>query len=148
MSASTAQFNWPKKKQLSFNRQTAMPPTHFPAMIALVFLSSLFSAVLSGDTNSAYSPCSDTTVKRSDGFTFGIAFAPKNSFVFNSSQQLSPCDSRLSLSSAGSQISVFRPKIDEISLLTINTSSFAPVCYFSIYTTILIIMLVAFINKQ
>nr|CAD1819650.1 unnamed protein product [Ananas comosus var. bracteatus] len=35
-----------------------------------------------------------------------------------------PCDSRLSLSSAGSaQLAVFRPKVDEISLLTVNTTS-------------------------
>jgi hypothetical protein len=41
---------------------------------------------------------------------------------------LSPCDRRLALTGQNSQISVFRPKVDEISLLTINTSSFYPVC--------------------
>ncbi|KAH9674275.1 expp1 protein [Citrus sinensis] len=73
-----------------------------------------------------YSPCGDTKVERSDGFTFAIAFASRSSFFLNNSQQLSPCDRRLSLSSSTSQIAVFRPKVDEISLLTINTSSFSP----------------------
>lgn len=82
--------------------------------------------VQSADNNHVYSPCADTTVQMSDGFTFGIAFASRQSFYFNSSLDLSPCDSRLSLSSGNSQISVFRPKVDEISLLTINTSSFSP----------------------
>ncbi|KAE8731134.1 hypothetical protein F3Y22_tig00002840pilonHSYRG00387 [Hibiscus syriacus] len=36
------------------------------------------------------------------------------------------CDRRLSLSSSGSRLALFRPKVDEISLLTINTSSFRP----------------------
>ncbi|RRT39681.1 hypothetical protein B296_00045999 [Ensete ventricosum] len=36
---------------------------------------------------------------------------------------LSPCDSRLSLSSRGAQLAVFRPKVDEISLLTVNTTT-------------------------
>ncbi|THU46872.1 hypothetical protein C4D60_Mb09t09510 [Musa balbisiana] len=39
------------------------------------------------------------------------------------SLQLSPCDSRLSLSSRGAQLAVFRPKVDEISLLTVNTAT-------------------------
>ncbi|KAK8504466.1 hypothetical protein V6N13_126141 [Hibiscus sabdariffa] len=82
----------------------------------------------SGDTNRAYLPCSDTRVQISDGFTFGIAFAQRTSFFFNNnnSLQLSPCDRRLSLSSSSSRLALFRPKVDEISLLTINTSSFSP----------------------
>ncbi|XP_022729098.1 uncharacterized protein LOC111284607 [Durio zibethinus] len=83
----------------------------------------------STDTNGVYLPCSDTKVKISDGFTFGIAFASRDSFFFNLSHQLSPCDRRLSLSSLNSQLAVFRPKLDEISLLTINTSSFFPDTY-------------------
>ncbi|KAI4300536.1 hypothetical protein L6164_033905 [Bauhinia variegata] len=86
-------------------------------------------AVAAGDTNRVYSPCSDTKVDRSDGFTFGIAFASKDKFLYNNSIQLSPCDSRLSLSNSNSQISLFRPKVDEISLLTINSSSFSPDSY-------------------
>ncbi|XP_047308674.1 uncharacterized protein LOC124912155 [Impatiens glandulifera] len=79
------------------------------------------------DTNIVYSPCADASVQRSDGFTFGIVFAARNSLFFssNSSVQLSPCDKRLDLSS-NSQLAVFRPKVDEISLLTVNTSSFSP----------------------
>ncbi|MBA0824077.1 hypothetical protein Goarm_020761 [Gossypium armourianum] len=80
----------------------------------------------SDDTNHAYLPCSDTKVQISDGFTFGIAFASRRSFFLNSSLQLSPCDRRLSLSNANSRLALFRPKVDEISLLTINTSSFTP----------------------
>ncbi|OMO68627.1 hypothetical protein COLO4_29531 [Corchorus olitorius] len=80
----------------------------------------------SGDTNRAYQPCSDTKVQISDGFSFGIAFSSRQSFFFNSTLQLSPCDRRLSLSNSNSRVAVFRPKVDEISLLTINTSSFSP----------------------
>ncbi|XP_020271122.1 uncharacterized protein LOC109846307 [Asparagus officinalis] len=67
-------------------------------------------------------PCADAKVQRFDGFTFGIAFASKDSF-FSGQTQLSPCDKRLSLSSNGAQIAVFRPKVDEISLLTINSTT-------------------------
>jgi len=82
-----------------------------------------------GDNNRVFSPCSDTRVQRSDGFTFGIVFAPKDKFFYNNnnSVQLSPCDTRLSLSNSNYQISVFRPKVDEISLLTVNSSSFTAV---------------------
>ncbi|XVE59682.1 hypothetical protein DITRI_Ditri05aG0065500 [Diplodiscus trichospermus] len=83
----------------------------------------------STNTNGVYQPCSDTKVQISDGFTFGIAFSSRDTFFFNQSHQLSPCDRRLSLSSLNSQLAVFRPKLDEISLLTINTSSFFPDTY-------------------
>ncbi|KAL3621193.1 hypothetical protein CASFOL_036105 [Castilleja foliolosa] len=75
------------------------------------------------DTNHVFDPCSDAKVQRSDGFTFGLAFSSRDSFFFNQTQ-LSPCDRRLSLSGNGGQLAVFRPKVDEISLLTINTSGF------------------------
>ncbi|KAF5194791.1 Expp1 protein [Thalictrum thalictroides] len=80
------------------------------------------------DTNKVFQPCSDTKVQISDGFTFGIAFSQKNFFYLNQNQslQLSPCDRRLPLTSSGSQLSLFRPKVDEISLLTINTTNFQP----------------------
>ncbi|GAB2272633.1 hypothetical protein Dimus_007455 [Dionaea muscipula] len=103
------------------------------AVGALQFLSIIFATIpiliYGGDTNHVYSPCSDTTVQRGDGFTFGIAFASRSSFFFNGSVQLSPCDRRLSLSSSNSQLAVFRPKVDEISLLTINASTFSPDSY-------------------
>lgn len=85
------------------------------------------AAALGGNTNSVYSPCSDTRIQRSDGFTFGIAFSSRASFFLNQTVLLSPCDRRLTLAAMNSQLSVFRPKIDEISLLSINTSSFFPV---------------------
>ncbi|XP_044463135.1 uncharacterized protein LOC123194066 [Mangifera indica] len=98
-------------------------------ILFLLLLTTSSFLVESGDTNNVYSPCADTTVQIDDGFSFGIAFAQRTSFIYNNSLQLSPCDRRLSLSSANSQIAVFRPKVDEISLLTINTSSFYPDTY-------------------
>lgn len=80
-----------------------------------------------GNTNNIYSPCSDTRIQRSDGFTFGIAFSSRPSFFLNQTVLLSPCDRRLTLAAMNSQLSLFRPKIDEISLLSINTSAFFPV---------------------
>lgn len=83
------------------------------------------------NTNGLYQPCGDTKIQRSDGFTFGIAFSTKDSFYYNQNQshQLSPCDRRLSLATLNSQLAIFRPKVDGISLLTINTSSFSPDTY-------------------
>ncbi|KAF7818867.1 uncharacterized protein G2W53_024322 [Senna tora] len=97
-------------------------------MIAMTVVVAVVT-VNAGDTNGVYSPCLDSRVERSDGFTFGIAFASKDKFFYNNTVQLSPCDSRLSLTSSNSQISVFRPKVDEISLLTVNSSSFTPDSY-------------------
>ena len=85
------------------------------------------AAALGGNTNNVYSPCSDTRIQRSDGFTFGIAFSSRASFFLNQTVLLSPCDRRLTLAAMNSQLSIFRPKIDEISLLSINTSAFFPV---------------------
>ncbi|XP_071690502.1 uncharacterized protein [Rutidosis leptorrhynchoides] len=105
-----------------------IPVTPFLLIVILTTLSptSLF-VESSTDNNHVFSPCTDTTVQRSDGFTFGIAFASRISFFINSTStvQLSPCDKRLSLSS-NAQLAVFRPKVDEISLLTVNSSSFQP----------------------
>ncbi|KAL3532186.1 hypothetical protein ACH5RR_005707 [Cinchona calisaya] len=83
------------------------------------------------DTNTVYSPCSDAKVQRSDGFSFGIAFSSRTSFNLNNNNSLllSPCDRRLSLASSNSQLAVFRPKVNEISLLSINTSNFFPDSY-------------------
>lgn len=78
-----------------------------------------------GDTNPVFDPCTDAKVQKHDGFTFGLAFSARNSFFFNSTQ-LSPCDSRLALAANGAELAVFRPKVDEISLLTINSSTFNP----------------------
>jgi hypothetical protein len=97
------------------------------SIVALSLSLLAFLAEPSSDTNHVYSPCSDTTVQKSDGFSFAIAFAARTAFFVNTSVQLSPCDRRLSLSSSNAQIAVFRPKVDEISLLTINTTgSFTP----------------------
>ncbi|PKA45786.1 hypothetical protein AXF42_Ash018337 [Apostasia shenzhenica] len=93
--------------------------------VILVVIASI--AAEAGDENPVFQPCEDTKIQRRDGFTFGIAFADHDSFFLNG-VQLSPCDRRLPLSTKGAQLAVFRPKIDEISLLTINTTtSFSPV---------------------
>lgn len=73
------------------------------------------------DTNSVFSPCKDTTVQVGDGFTFGIAFNNNKSAFFQKDVQYSPCDSHLSSLSSG-KLALFRPKVDQISLLTINES--------------------------
>lgn len=80
------------------------------------------------DSNPIHDPCSDTKVQKWDGFTFGFAFSSKESFYDSNQVQLSPCDSRLQLVNQA-QLAIFRPRIDEISLLTIN-NTFNPVCRF------------------
>ncbi|KAK6152252.1 hypothetical protein DH2020_014887 [Rehmannia glutinosa] len=109
-------------ENLSFETM-AIPRLSIAFFIAL--FSTIYLGVSGSDSNNVFSPCSDASVQRSDGFTFGIAFAARTAF-FSNNTQLSPCDRRLSLSSGNSQVAVFRPKVDEISLLTINTSNFFP----------------------
>lgn len=94
------------------------------AVLGLIMV--VVMAEAASDTNNVNQPCQDTKVQRSDGFTLGIAISSRISFYHNrnfSDQQLSPCDSRLSLSSSNSKVVVFRPKVDEISLLTINSTA-------------------------
>lgn len=78
------------------------------------------------DTNIIFNPCDDSKVKRWDGFTFGLAFSTKEAF-FLDQIQLSPCDSRLALATKNAKLTIFRPKVDEISLLTIDDTNFNPV---------------------
>ncbi|KAL3730603.1 hypothetical protein ACJRO7_027603 [Eucalyptus globulus] len=82
-------------------------------------------AVDAEDTNLIFDPCSDTKIQKGDGFSFGLAFSTKESFFFQQIQ-LSPCDNRLPLAGSSAQLAVYRPKVDEISLLTINSSTFNP----------------------
>jgi hypothetical protein len=77
-----------------------LPPTRY-----------LTSPVAKGIT--VYEPCSDARIQRGDDFTFGLAFVGFNSF--SGQTQLCPCDRRLNLASF-TQLAVFRPKVDEISL--------------------------------
>ncbi|KAM0045382.1 putative diphthamide biosynthesis protein [Helianthus debilis subsp. tardiflorus] len=108
----------------------AIPVTSTVLIAVVIALSTVAHLTeSSSDNNRIFSPCADATVEKSDGFTLGIAIASRSAFFFNKSVQLSPCDRRLSLSSANSQLSVFRPKVDEISLLTVNSSSFSPDLY-------------------
>ncbi|KAH9293882.1 hypothetical protein KI387_040914, partial [Taxus chinensis] len=102
------------------------------AVAIIVMLMGSIEYGVSEDTNRVFSPCSDSLVQKKDGFTFGIAFADRDSFYIDTQArtklELSPYDTHLALSSKASQLAVFRPKVDEISLLTINTStgSFSP----------------------
>ncbi|XP_042413565.1 uncharacterized protein LOC122002454 [Zingiber officinale] len=95
------------------------------AAVAIFLAVMMAGSAEAGDHNAVFSPCDDATVRRRDGFSFGIAFSNLNSFYVNQNRtlQLSPCDNRLSLSSRGAQLVVFRPKVDEISLLTVNTTT-------------------------
>ncbi|KAK1310340.1 hypothetical protein QJS10_CPA08g00020 [Acorus calamus] len=95
------------------------------AALTAVFVAAMLAVTMADDTNRVYSPCADTKVQKDDGFSFGIAFSTKQSFSDDKKVQLSPCDRRLSLSSA--EFAVFRPKVDEISLLTINTTLYPSV---------------------
>lgn len=94
-----------------------------PAVLAaaVLLLSAASAASARGDGNGVYEPCADATVSRGDGFTFGVAFARRDAF-FSGGVQLSPCDGRLNLANAGPQLALFRPTVDEISLLTVNAS--------------------------
>ncbi|KAJ6738993.1 hypothetical protein OIU74_003873 [Salix koriyanagi] len=82
----------------------------------------MMTAINAADTNEVFDPCSDALVQKSDGFTFGLAFSDKDSF-FSDQVQPSPCDSRLALASKKAQLAVFRPLVDEISLLSVNSST-------------------------
>ncbi|TVU44690.1 hypothetical protein EJB05_04139 [Eragrostis curvula] len=91
------------------------------AAVAVAFAATLLASFAAGDDgNGVYDPCADATVQRGDGFTFGVAFAGRDAF-FNGGVQLSPCDSRLGLANRA-KVAVFRPQVDEISLLTVNGS--------------------------
>lgn len=83
---------------------------------------------MADDTNDVYGPCGDAKVQKLDGFTFGVAFSKKEFFSFQN-VQLSPCDSRLGLATKSAQLAVFRPKLDEISLLTINGSGLVSIFF-------------------
>lgn len=92
-------------------------------MLLMVMVDVLVGAL---DNNVVYSPCSDTQISKGDGFTIGVAISSKEAF-FLDQIQLSPCDSRLGLAAKMAHLSLFRPKTDEISLLSIDTSTLKPV---------------------
>jgi len=105
------------------NLAAAMAATPSPcrALLVLALAVTCLAQLAAGDSNGVYEPCSDAWIQRGDGFTFGVVFAGYDAF-FSGNTQLSPCDRRLNLASSG-QLAVFRPKVDEISLLTINTTT-------------------------
>ena len=96
-------------------------------MMVAIMTMRMMGAAIADDTNGVFNPCEDSNVQKSDGFTFGLAFSKKEFFFFDNIQ-LSPCDNRLALASKMAQLAVFRPKVDEISLLTINGSIPVSIC--------------------
>jgi hypothetical protein len=114
------------RQRPQFRAMAATSPRRLPVAAALAVAAVLFASMAAGDDgDGVYDPCADGTVQRGDGFTFGVAFAAHNAF-FSGDVQLSPCDSRLGLANRA-QLSLFRPQVDEISLLTVNGSGFDPV---------------------
>lgn len=98
-----------------------------PMILATNMIMGMIVVVVGADTNDVFSPCSDSQVSRGDGFSFGLVFSTRESFFLNG-VQLSPCDTRLPLAGTSAELATFRPKVDELSLLTINNSQFNPVC--------------------
>ncbi|KAJ4827429.1 hypothetical protein Tsubulata_011082 [Turnera subulata] len=98
---------------------------HKTVIKAMVTMMAMMISANGADTNNVFDPCSDAKVQKSDGFTFGLAFSNKDAFFFNQ-VQLSPCDVRLALPSKNAQLAVFRPTVDEMALLTINSTTFNP----------------------
>ena len=96
------------------------------------------------DTNVVYSPCMDTTVLKNDGFTFGLAIGSNYSF-FVDRTQYSPCDSRLQGGLSSGHLALFRPKVDEITLLLLNYTELDPV---SITKIILYILKLKTVNSS
>eukprot|EP00246_Nothoceros_aenigmaticus_P001343 TRINITY_DN11861_c0_g1_i1.p1 TRINITY_DN11861_c0_g1~~TRINITY_DN11861_c0_g1_i1.p1 ORF type:complete len:248 (+),score=25.28 TRINITY_DN11861_c0_g1_i1:81-824(+) len=90
-------------------------------LILLVAIEAVWT-VDAGDKNTVFSPCTDATVQKGDGFTFGLGFAANESFYADSSLQISPCNK----SFTSGKIALFRPKVDEITLMTINHTDLTP----------------------
>ncbi|XP_065855219.1 uncharacterized protein [Euphorbia lathyris] len=103
-------------------RKMSKNNTRWQTRITMIMVMMTINRVVkAADTNDVFSPCTDAKIQRKDGFTFGLAFSTKESF-FLDNVQLSPCDSRLALSAKLAQLALFRPKIDEMSLLTVNAT--------------------------
>ncbi|KAL2622280.1 hypothetical protein R1flu_002485 [Riccia fluitans] len=96
---------------------------------AFVLALSVLCVSAYSDENKVFSPCADTTVRKHDGFTFGLLISRNDSFFAQDKNknkiQLSPCDKRLNQLASG-QVAIFRPKVDEISLLIVNYTQVNP----------------------
>jgi hypothetical protein len=85
------------------------------------------------DRNTAFSPCDDTTLLKGDGFTFGLLIGSNASFFQNNrTTQVSPCSLHPEGNLFSTRLSVFRPKVDEISLLIVNYTQVNPVSSLSL----------------
>ncbi|KAJ3674547.1 hypothetical protein LUZ60_005163 [Juncus effusus] len=115
---SSSTFTFTNSTQL--NSKSSKHNTMIQTATILLLLISIASAA---DENRVYEPCADAKIQRGDGFSFGLAFSGFGSF-YQDKTQLSPCDRRLALgSNSANQLAVFRPKVDQISLLTVNTTT-------------------------
>ncbi|CAN1133559.1 hypothetical protein LINPERHAP2_LOCUS7741 [Linum perenne] len=103
----------------------ASTTTMIMIVVTLSTMNMIVPANAADENNPVFDPCSDSTVAKSDGFTFGLAFSSNESF-FMGEVQLSPCDKRLALAAKHSQLAVFRPQVDELSLLTVSSDTFDP----------------------
>ncbi|KAF8109325.1 hypothetical protein N665_0098s0053 [Sinapis alba] len=109
------------------------PKTRSLRMVKLTILRKITAAIMmmvnvlseASHNNVLYSLCSDTQISKGDGFPVGVAISSKEAF-FLDQVQLSPCDSRLGLAAKMDQLVPYRPEVDEISLLSMNTSTFKP----------------------
>ncbi|GAQ81596.1 hypothetical protein KFL_000850120 [Klebsormidium nitens] len=89
---------------------------------AILLLSLVLGAF--ADDNPVYNPCGDApAVARGDGFTFAVALGSDPTFWHG----LSPCDPNLvqvpEILPSGTSMAVFRPKVDELSLIRFNNIS-------------------------
>lgn len=114
------------KHGVPFSKRRIITETHMMIMLMTMMMMMMKSYAYADDTNIIFSPCDDAKVKKGDGFTFGLAFSTKESFFLDQTQ-LSPCDSRLALATKNAKLAIFRPKVDEISLLSIDSTNFNPV---------------------
>ncbi|KAK3195674.1 hypothetical protein Dsin_026984 [Dipteronia sinensis] len=106
-----------------------MGKSGLPIMTRMIFAVMMVIFAEAADTNPVYSPCLDAKVSKWDGFTFGLAFSTKESFFMNQTQ-LSPCDIRLPLAGSNARLAVFRPKVDEMTLISLENTTFTPVIEF------------------
>ncbi|CAI7882794.1 unnamed protein product, partial [Closterium sp. NIES-54] len=95
----------------------------YASLLSLSIVIAALVLVQAGDRNTVYDPCKDADpVQKGDGFSFAIGFGGMSA-TWNKS---SPCFAEtLQILPPGVEVAVFRPKVDELSLLRINNVSMA-----------------------
>ncbi|KAF3529670.1 hypothetical protein DY000_02039836 [Brassica cretica] len=102
-------------------------------LLCFLFAAALTSSLTSaGDENHVYSPCSDFTARSAMDYFWNCLHGERfflwyqsfrSVFSMRSLSPLAPCDRRRLSLNGNFELVLFRPKVDEITLLTINTSS-------------------------